>query len=91
MRIYKDIEIYTDGGQQSVEVSFVIYADDIVAAIEENPKDGEQAVLRSFADFIRFYQSVPDEIYTGFNEHQRKVIGEHLETVLTKIKGNSVV
>ena len=91
MKVYKDIEIYTDGRRQSIEVSFVVDADDIVAAIKENPKDGEQAVLRSFADFIRFYQSVPDEIYAGFNDHQRKVIGEHLEAVLVKVKGNSVV
>lgn len=91
MKVYKEIEFYTDGGRNTVEVAFYIEADDIVASIEDNPKDGEQAVLRSFADFIKFFNAVPDEIYAGFNEHQRKVIGEHLETVLAKVKGNSVV
>lgn len=89
MKVYKDIEFYTDGGRNTVEVAFLIDTDDIVASIEDDPKGGEQAVLRSFADFIKFFNAVPDEIYAGFNAHQRKVIGDHLETVLSKLKGST--
>jgi hypothetical protein len=91
MKVYKEIEFYTDGGRSTCEVAFYLDADDVRMAIEDNPKDGEQAVLRSFADFIKFFNAVPDEIYVGFNEHQRKVIGVHLETVLAKVKGDLVV
>lgn len=91
MKVYKEIEFYTDGGRSTCEVAFYLDADDVRLAIEDNPKDGEQAVLRSFADFIRFFQAVPDEVYAGFNDSQRKIIGENFETLLAKVKGNSVV
>ena len=91
MKVYKEIEIYVDGCSNKCEVGFHIDADDCRLALEDNPKDGEHAVLRSFSDFIRFFNAVPEEIYTGFNDHQRKIIGENLETVLAKVKGNSVV
>ncbi|MFZ4856157.1 MAG: hypothetical protein ACOYL3_07145 [Desulfuromonadaceae bacterium] len=91
MKVYKEIEFYTDGGRSTCEVAFYLDADDVRLAIEDNPKDGEQAVLRSFSDFIRFFNAVPDDIYSGFNEHQRKIIGDNLGSVLAKVKGNSVV
>lgn len=91
MKVYKEVEIYVDGCSNQCEVGFHLDADDCRLALEDNPKDGEQAVLRSFSDFIRFFNAVPDDIYTGFNDKQREVIGGHLEAVMAKIKGNSVV
>jgi hypothetical protein len=89
--MYKEIEIYVDGSRNTCEVGFHIDADDCRLAIEDNHQEGENAVLRCFSDFIVFFKSVPDEIYTGFNDAQRKIIGEHLEIILAKVKGNSVV
>jgi hypothetical protein len=91
MKVYKEIEIYVDGCSNKCEVGFHLDADDVRLAIEDNHQDSEQSVLRAFSDFITFYKSVPNEIYDGFNDHQRKIIGEHLETILAKVKGNSVV
>ena len=90
MKVSKYITICDDFRNHQFEVSVDVDADDIRCAITED-KESEQGVLRSFSDFIRYSQSVPDEIYAGFNDQQRKVIGEHLETVLAKVKGNSVV
>lgn len=91
MRIEKAITITSDYHSQSIEVYIDIDADDIRAAIQETPKDGERAVLGSFSDFIRFWQAVPDEIYAGFNDKQREIISDNIEKVLQKIKGGSVV
>lgn len=90
MKVSKYITICDDFRSHQFEVSVDVDADDIRCAIQED-KESEQGVLRSFSDFIRYSQAVPDEIYAGFNDHQRKIIGEHLEAVLAKIKGNSVV
>lgn len=90
MKVSKYITICDDFRSHQFEVSVDIDSDDIRCAIQED-KESEQGVLRSFADFIRYSQSVPDEIYAGLNDKQRETIGGHLETVLTKIKGNSVV
>lgn len=90
MKVYKEIEIYVDGCKNTCEVGFHIDADDCRLAIADNHQDGEKSVLCAYSDFIRFFNSVPDEIHAGFNEHQRKVIGEHLETILAKVKGNPV-
>jgi len=86
MKVSKHITITDCFRSHEFEVSVDIDADDIRCAIQED-KESEQGVLRSFSDFIRYSQAVPDEIYAGFNDQQRKVIGEHLETVLTKVRG----
>lgn len=90
MKVSKHITICDDFRNHQFEVSVDVDADDIRCAIQED-KESEQGVLRSFSDSIRYSQAVPDEIYAGFNDQQRKVIGEHLETVLAKVKGNLVV
>jgi hypothetical protein len=91
MKIYKDIEIYVDGCKNTCEVGFHIDADDCRLAIADNHQEGEAAVLRGFSDFISFFNSVPEEIYTGFTDKHREILSEHLEKVLTKIKGADVV
>lgn len=90
MKISKYITICDDFRNHEFEVSVDVDADDIRCAIQED-KESEQGVLRSFSDFIRYSQAVPDEIYAGFNAEMRKYIGGHLETALAKVKGNSVV
>ena len=89
MKIEKTITITDCFRSYDFEVSVDVDADDICAAIREDTKHGESAVLGSFSDFIRFWQAVPDEIYAGFNDHQRKIIGENLEKTLAKVKGES--
>ena len=69
------------------EVDVYIDIDDIVAAIREDTKSGVNGVLRSFSDFIGFWQAVPDDIYAEFNDKQRAIITEHLEKTLAKVKG----
>lgn len=90
MKVSKYITICDDFRSHQFEVSVDVDTDDISCAIQED-KESEQGVLRSFSDFIRYSQAVSDEIYAGFNDQQRKIIGEHLETVLAKVKGNLVV
>lgn len=88
MQVYKTIEFYVDGCKNACEIAIHIDADDCRAAIQENPKDGERAVLGSFSDFISFWQAVPDEIYAGFTDKHREILSENIEKVLSKIKGN---
>jgi hypothetical protein len=85
MKVSKFITICDDFRNHEFEVSVDVDADDIRCAITED-KENEQGVLRSFGDFIRYSQAVPDEIYAGFNDKQREVIGGHLETVLAKVR-----
>ena len=87
MKISKFITITDDSRSHDFEVFVDVEADDIRCAIRENPQDGESAVLASFSDFIRFWQAVPDEIYSGFNDKQRKIISENLEKTLAKVLG----
>lgn len=89
MRIEKTIQITDCFRSHNFEVAVDIDADDIRLATTEDPTGGESAVLRSFSDFIRFFQAVPDEIYQGFNDSQRKVIGENLEKTLAKVRGEA--
>ena len=91
MKIYKNMEFYVDGCKNTFEIAIHIDADDCRAAIEENPTEGERAVLMSFSDFIGFWKAVPDEIYAGFTDKHREILSENLEKVLAKIKGDSVV
>lgn len=85
MKVSKYITICDDFRQHSFEVSVDVDADDIRCAITED-KDSESGVLRSLSDFIRYSQSIPDEIYIGLNDQQRKIISEHFESLLSKIR-----
>ncbi|HBA70728.1 MAG TPA: hypothetical protein DCZ63_00540 [Geobacter sp.] len=87
MKVSKYITITDCFRSHEFEVSVDVDLDDIRCAIRED-KESEPRVLQSFSDFIRFSQSVPDEIYAGFNDHMRKVIGDHFETILAKIKAH---
>ena len=75
MKVSKFITITDCFRSHEFEVSVDVDANDIRCAITED-KESESGVLRSFSDFIRYSQSVPDEIYIGFNDYQRKIIGE---------------
>lgn len=84
MKVSKFITISDCFRSHEFEVSVGVDHDDIRCAIQED-KDSESQVLRSFADFIRYSQAVPDEIYEGFNDAARKIIGENLSNCLRKI------
>ena len=84
MKVTKYIQICDDFRNHQFEVSVDIDLEDIRCAIQED-KESESEVLRSFSDFFRFSQAVPDEIYTGFNDKQREVISGHLSSLLSKI------